>query len=284
VNKMGDVREKAWAFPIVGGIIALFALLTPSAYISEYYASMYVWMWGLLSYQIYGYTGYTGFTQDSGELMISVISTILVLISIIAIIINGSINKRKKTIGVSWILPPIFLILSTIGYIAALEIRSYRLIDVSFWMNVNPGFGVIGMFIGSIISFIGYGVSKSSPKQPREVIFPMKKEIINPVGENTAIAQTIKFCPECGHRILDREHKFCVDCGFQIKSIPSKIAIEPELEFGAKASEIEQHSELKPLTIPPETEEDGDIKEDCENCNLSRKLGRNECIWCGKTL
>lgn len=42
---MGDVREYDWAFPLVGGVIALIAFLTPAGNISNYASSMYVWMW-----------------------------------------------------------------------------------------------------------------------------------------------------------------------------------------------------------------------------------------------
>ncbi|MFX1389792.1 MAG: hypothetical protein ACFE9Z_07015 [Promethearchaeota archaeon] len=281
---MGDIKEKAWAFPVVGGIIALIALLTPASYISEYYVSMYVWMWGLFSVQVYGYGGYTRFTADPGELTISLLCTIFILINIIAMVVIGALNKRQGTSEKNWVAPSVLVIVGTIIYIAGLEINTYLIGGFSYWQNVNPGFGVIGMFIGSIISLIGIGVLKSRTRPPLEVIVPMKKEIVNSVGESTPIGQSMKFCPECGHKILNSSHKFCVNCGFQIESFPSKIAIEPELEFRAEASEIEQQSELKALTIPPEAEEEGDIKQDCENCNLSRKLGRKECIWCGKTL
>ncbi len=275
---MGDIREKAWAFPIVGGIIALIALLTPTAYLSEYLGSMYVWMWGLLSVQLYGYGSNTQFTEEPGELMISIICTIIVLISIIAMLASGSSNKKFRATAKSWVAPSVFLMIGTIIYIVGLEINTYNIGGFSFWSNINPGFGVIGMFLGGIVSLIGYGVSKMSPRQATDIFVAKKTEFMRSEKEIHPTPSSIfKFCPMCGYKIVKTDQKFCVNCGFQFVT-------EPEGKVESLSSEIRQKPELKLITIPPDTEEGKEIKVDCKNCNLSRKLGRQECIWCGKTL
>jgi len=64
-----------------------------------------------------------------------------------------------------------------------------------------------------------------SPKQPREVIVPMKKEFarqeISPPREITeSTLNSFKFCPMCGHQISTTEQRFCTNCGHELKGIP----------------------------------------------------------------
>jgi len=80
-----------------------------------------------------------------------------------------------------WLPLSILVIIGTIIWMAGMEILSLSYsIPFSFWGQVNPGFGVIGMFLGASLSIIGYGVSKMSSRQPREVIIPMKKQFMSP--------------------------------------------------------------------------------------------------------
>ena len=69
---------------------------------------------------------------------------------------------------------------------------------------------IVLLFLGSGLSIVGFGVSKMSPKQPREVIVPMKKEFarqeISPPREITeSTLNSFKFCPMCGHQISTTE-------------------------------------------------------------------------------
>jgi len=219
---MGDIRDYAWAFPIVGGTLALIALLTPAAYINIAGNSMYVWMWGLISVQSYGYGSATQFTEDPGELIISIICSLLVLISTIAIISKGNSIRTYPKSNKSWVAPSILLIIGTIAYMVGMEINSRVFYGISLWTFISPGFGVIGMFLGGALSLIGYGVSKISPKEPREVIIPMKKEFMrseNGISQPSE-APDFKFCPNCGYNIMSKEQRFCTNCGFEFRGVP----------------------------------------------------------------
>ncbi|MFX0039020.1 MAG: hypothetical protein ACFFCY_14915 [Promethearchaeota archaeon] len=268
---MTDVRDYKWAFPLAGGIIALIAFLTPAAYLDTVSGSMYIWMWGLFSVNLYGYGGATAFTQDPGELIVSVLCSLLVLISIIVTIAKG--NSAKKYGGEStWLAPSILMMIGTIAWIAGMEINGRIFYDFSLWSVVDPGFGVIGLFLGGILSIIGYGISKM---KPREAILPMKEQFMGPTISQSSVSATelgttsFKFCPNCGDKLMQANQKYCVNCGFELKDVSEVI---PKSQF------------VKPLTIPTDMEETPVVKEDCPNCDLSRKLKREECIWCGKTL
>jgi hypothetical protein len=222
---MASIRDYAWAFSLTGGVIALIALLTPAANISDYYTSMYYWMWGLRSVQAYYYGSLTNFAQDPIEVSISLISSAIVLICIIGIILSASKSRKKMDFAKkkSWLSLSILLIIGTIIWMVGIEVF-YRAtaFGISFWGYFNPGFGIIGIFLGAGLTIIGYGVSKMSPRQPREVILPMKKAFPTPrksFGEASE-ATPFKFCPNCGHKIVNVYNRFCTNCGIEFRAIP----------------------------------------------------------------
>lgn len=219
---MTDIRDYTWAFPIVGGVLALIALLTPAAYIGIPGNSMSVWMWGLISIQSYGYGSVTNFTQDPGELIISITCSLIVLISTIVILSKGVSIRTYPGSGKSWVAPSILLIIGTIGWMVGMEINTQVFYGISLWAYISPSFGVIGMFLGGAVSLIGYGVSKMSPKETREVIIPMKKEFVRPENGISQPSEVgvFKFCPECGYKIMSKEQRFCTNCGFELKGVP----------------------------------------------------------------
>ncbi|MFX1378283.1 MAG: hypothetical protein ACFFA4_04245 [Promethearchaeota archaeon] len=271
---MGNIKDYPWVFPLIGGIIALIAFISPAGYYSDYYGYMDFWMWGLISLNLYGYGSVTAFTEDPGEIIISAICSLLVLISII-LIISKAYKTRKYSYVSTWLAPSILMMIGTIGWIVGMELNGRIFYDVSLWSVISPGFGVIGMFLGGILSIVGHVISKTSPKQPREVIVPMKEQFMRPTADQSndlAVelgTRTVKFCPMCGDKLIKINQKFCSSCGFNFMNI---------------SQDPTNKQVIKPLTIPPDIEEDSFIKEDCPNCEMSRKLKRQECIWCGKSL
>lgn len=230
---MTEIRDYVWAFPLTGGVIALIAILTPAAYITVPGNSMYVWMWGLLSIQLYGYSNVTQFTQDPGELIISIICSVLVLIGTFAIISSAVSCRKKMRMGIvkraGWLIPSILLIIGTISWMIGMEINSNIFYGMSLWTYINPGFGVIGMFLGGAVSIVGYGVSKMKGPRREEIFIPMKKEFITPENEISIPKKEIskptltsfKFCPNCGQKIISQEQRFCTNCGFELRGIPN---------------------------------------------------------------
>ncbi|UCC19316.1 MAG: zinc ribbon domain-containing protein [Promethearchaeota archaeon] len=228
---MGDIRNYSWAFPIGGGFLAIIALLTPSAYYSDYYQTFNFWMWGLVSYQIYDY--YYGsqnivmFTDVPQTLSLCIICSILIIICIIGILSSGSSYRRKMRSNISdkakWLAPSILLIIGAIIWMVGMEIISLTTpYPTSFWSTINPGFGVIGMFLGGAVSIIGYGISRMKPQETREIILPMKKEFIKTgeVAISADLTKSFRFCPNCGHQIYKQEQRFCTNCGFEFNGIP----------------------------------------------------------------
>jgi hypothetical protein len=224
VKTPSSIKEYDWAFPLVGGIIALIALLTPAAYYSTFSGSMNVWMWGLFSIYAYGYGSISTFTQDPGELFISISSSILVLISIIVIIskANKTRNYGDKS---KWLGASISLIIGTIFWIVGMEINGQIFASVSIWSILNPGFGVIGMFFGAILAIIGHGVNKMSPRQPRDLIVSKKSPFVRPIVSKPIESSvepkstSLKYCPKCGDKFILPDQKFCSNCGFEINNI-----------------------------------------------------------------
>lgn len=224
VKTPSNIKDYDYAFPLVGGIIALIAFLTPAGSYSDFSGSMDVWMWGLFSIYAYGYGSLTTFTQDPGELLISVSCSILVLISII-IIISKANKTRKYGDESKWLGASILLIISTIAWIAGMEINGRIFFSISLWSVISPGFGVIGMFLGAILSIIGHGISKMSPRQPRDVIVLKKAQFVSsPASKSSEFSvesspPSLKYCPMCGDKFIRQDQKFCGNCGFEIKDI-----------------------------------------------------------------
>lgn len=300
---MNDTRNYNWAFPFIGGILIIIGLLTPASYGSALGITENFWMWGLWSISYIGIGTIVDFTYYAPEVLVpGIICTILLLIGSFKIL-SKSYNVRMGKANFeksheSWLGMGILFIVTAIIYIIGMQIgfgNYFRRIygyDVSFWGFYSPGFGVIAPFLSGILSIIGYVISKVSPKQPREVIIPMKQEYLKTENGYTVPSQvdtdltrsSFKFCPLCGYEIQETGQRFCGNCGELFKNAASEIKYKHEIKPEGVTSEIEEKTELKLITIPPDVEEEQGIKEDCPNCNLSRKLGRLECIWCGKTL
>lgn len=105
-----------------------------------------------------------------------------------------------------------------------------------------PGFGVIGMFLGSILSLVGYGLSFKSTSihtnvQPRankkrgyvreiaETMDPQLTPKPTPISKPvqpvpvSAIPDSVKFCPECGEKTINTVQGFCTKCGLDLKNL-----------------------------------------------------------------
>jgi len=88
----------------------------------------------------------------------------------------------------------------------------------------------------------------------------------------------------CGYKMMKADQRYCVNCGEQFKSVIFKTKQEQDIQIESESSAIELEPEKILITIPPETEQEPGVKEDCPKCELSRKLKHEECVWCGKIL
>jgi len=222
---MGEIYDYVWGFPLVGAILGIIAMLTPAASIIEFGSSFYLWIWGLVSFQLFGYGGMTAYTDNILLIIPSIIISIVIVISIIALLASANKCRNDMKVGnignSKGLTPSILIIISTIAWIISVEVV-YVSGGMSFWAFTSPGFGVIGMFLGSIIPIIGYAVSKQGIKRRRDLDFIPKKSI-EMKSESTPIAvgSALNFCPECGQKTADFTQRFCMKCGFEFTKISS---------------------------------------------------------------
>jgi len=226
---MGEIYDYVWGFPLVGAILGIIAMLAPSAYISDFSGSFYLWMWGLVSVQIfdpyYGNFGTTAYTDNILIIIPSVIISIVIMISIISLLATANKCRNDIKLGITGnskgLTPSILIVISTIAWIISIEVV-YMSGGMSFWNLTSPGFGVIGMFLGSVITIIGYAVSKQGLKRRRDIEFMPKQSIgMKTVSTPIPVGSTLNFCPECGQKTADFSQRFCMKCGIEFTKIPS---------------------------------------------------------------
>jgi len=174
---MAEIKDYIWTVPLIGGILALGAFFAPAAYYGNYY---YLWMWALESSQSWTISGIlirrVEFLDNPDILIPSIILSVIIFLCILALIGSSFLYRKRMRNGkvnpIVWLGASICILGSTIAWIIIIEAVMFP----SFWSIINPGFGVIGMFIGSILSIIGYGGAKISMKQKREPIqLPLKE-------------------------------------------------------------------------------------------------------------
>lgn len=227
---MSKIKDYIWTLPLIGGILALGALFAPAEYAEEYENYFYIWMWALLSYQYYDsfwdeFDRGVVFSDNPDILVPSIICSVIIFLSIL-VLIGSSFYYRKrmknsKVNPIVWLGASLCILGSTIGWIVAIENVMSSPSLPSFWSFFNPGFGVIGMFLGSILSIVGYGGARVSVKQRRETIQPLQEGMVIagdriPTASTTHQIEKIKFCPECGSKLSKENQKFCMDCGTAI--------------------------------------------------------------------
>ena len=200
-NINGRLKPKyIWLAPLCGAVISLIAFFTPVVYIEAWDTSFYMWVWPLTDLDFEGEKSEIAFLQR-----ISGIFTILILICITVFI--GSVNsywrstKESKDIGPALLIASIVMISSTIGWIITMELLWP--LDRGFWDYSDPGFGIVGLFIGSGISIIGYRYSRKTSIKKDKIVH--KKDI------------HISYCPECGNELRTEIKKFCVNCGYDLR-------------------------------------------------------------------
>lgn len=226
---MGERKDYIWMAPLIGGILSLIAFFTPAAGVQAGFEYFRVWMWGLISFQIYDpfwdvYERQTLFTPNPDIYIPSLICSISIFICALVLIITSAsypkrmkYNKENPTIWLGFSLP---ILGFTIAWIVIMEFVGSSSSGPSFWSFMIPGFGVIGLFIGVILSLIGYGIARMHLKRKKEITKASTKDIPSSISEEKVPVQiTLQFCPNCGNKILAEYQKFCINCGFKFEDI-----------------------------------------------------------------
>lgn len=239
---MANMKDYIWVFPIIAGILAFIAIVTPVASINLMgTVTANLWMWDLYIYNYGGMLVGTDFITEPMVMIPSLIATILIAIGGVGSLVSGITLKRndkiRKVIIPSAILGILFILAELLWLILVplnFPIESYLGppppgVTYDFW-NINAygismslhtvNFGVIGGFLAAGLAFGGAGAAYYYSKEREEKI-PEKKEPKPPVEKTKpSDAPTLKFCPECGADIEDPSLKFCGKCGHEFKGIP----------------------------------------------------------------
>ncbi len=164
---MSTINDIIWFFPLFGGIITIFSLLTPAAVPAEKSGKL-IWMWGLIM------NSSISFLENIVALIVSISCSLLILIVAVMLIFtaikfNKGLNQNLEhekiwlpmgiliaVLAIIWMISMNLLFSKTIATISMneseLEIsaKTYR-----FWDYYFPGFGIIGIFIGATLPIIG---------------------------------------------------------------------------------------------------------------------------------
>ncbi len=150
-----DIKKYLWLLYFLGGILLIISAVTPSASVT-FFGTIYVWLWGSMS------SGYaTQMIPDMLIVTIGIITLIMLLLSgILAVAAvygykTKKIKKEYKELEKIWLLLATISIVITIIYIVIFGTSSYMM----GWQVFNPGFGVIGPFIGAGLIIAGYLIS-----------------------------------------------------------------------------------------------------------------------------
>ena len=155
-----NIRNLLWIFNIVGGLIIIIAILTPTSYNDTGSTLYYVWM-NQIGIDVEPLAIYLLRT----DVMLVMISTILALIifsSALMAIIFTTIYIRAslpfKKLRWKMIVLASLVIISTLFWIIMMELF-YNVYGYHHWIftggGYSPYFGVIGPFIGASLIIIG---------------------------------------------------------------------------------------------------------------------------------
>ncbi|MFW9880814.1 MAG: zinc ribbon domain-containing protein [Candidatus Thorarchaeota archaeon] len=196
-------------------------------------------MWGFFYGSITGYGSDTTFILSEGPSQYTTpiffsgfIPGSMILIGSIMLISSSDTAKTGrrdiKNVENGWIGIGIMMIVAALIFIIGIDITMINWMKYileqelgyiphlrDFWDAFNPGFAVIAPFIGAGLSIAGSIASKIIKSREEPIIIGEKKGIktIKPIGEESP---QIKFCSDCGHRILPSGSKFCTNCGKEI--------------------------------------------------------------------
>ena len=222
-----ETSDYIWVIPLVAGLLAILAILTPTAYFNQMVVSWSWWMWDLTTMGVTGYDSISLFISEWDFIIVSIITTSAILLSVVNLLILAITTKKRKlntqNFGLMSIIGAVLSIGIIIYYMIAMDIAFYDGVTVDgtafpagyhFWDLFNPSFGIILPFISATLSFIGVGVFRYYSKRKEDIVPPR----MDTVQEYTPASKTIgslKYCPECGFKNLLTDAKFCTNCGFK---------------------------------------------------------------------
>ncbi|MFX1572369.1 MAG: zinc ribbon domain-containing protein [Promethearchaeota archaeon] len=246
-----EYKNYIWIIVLIGGVLTLVSFFTPAFYYDRYPLEEHYWMWGLYYSKSVEYGSDTLFipmeepTQYTIPIFLSgIIPAMMILIgALILIAIANSVrigrkdikNVENKVIGGG-----LYLITASVIYLIGIQVTMgnyieylwkmltdeydyYDIVIPDLWDIYEPGFAIIGPFIGAGLA-ITAGVASKVTQPPKEVIKIqerqdfIEKQPTTSISQPEPISNEILFCPECGKKRIYKESKFCSHCGFEFKS------------------------------------------------------------------
>ncbi len=226
--KKTEPRDYIWVIPLVAGVFAIIAILSPTANFSYEGVTWAWWMWDFTTMGVVGYESINLFISEVDFIIPSIIATSVVLLSAVNLLIL-SIKTRRRNLSIKGfevmsIISAVLSIGIMIYYIIAMDIAFYDGLTIEgtifptgyhFWEVFNPGFGIILPFLSAILSFVGVGVFRYYLKRKEDII-PLKTDTIKEYFPVSKTIGSLNYCPECGFKILQNfDAKFCTNCGFK---------------------------------------------------------------------
>ena len=229
--KKKETRDYIWVIPLVAGFFAIIAILSPTAYFSSMGVTWNWWMWDLTTMGVVGYNSISLFISEVDFIIPSIITTSAVLLSVVNLLILASTTKKRNLNTKDFELMSIISAVLSIGimiyYIIAMDIAFYDGLIIEgtifpagyhFWDTFNPGFGIFSLFISAALSFIGVGVFRYYSKRKVDII-PPKMDTIPEYIPVSKTMGSLKYCSECGYKLLLTDTNFCTNCGFKFLKI-----------------------------------------------------------------
>jgi hypothetical protein len=160
---MKNLKKFTQTLPIIGVIICSIAFFTPASFFENivWNHTIINWIWGFYSDQ-YNMTIINRFYSHPLQIIPSLICSVIFIVCLgITGILSYKIIKKKEIMKTKYLLiPPILMILSVIIWMIMMEIAELVIYDFSMWNRYIPNFGLIGMYLGSLIIIIGFTLVK----------------------------------------------------------------------------------------------------------------------------
>jgi hypothetical protein len=228
---LGENYKYVWSIPLLSGILAIIAVVTPVASINTMGISWNWWVWNLSVLGVSGLGSESVFITEVDFMIPSLITTSILIFSIISLLLLALKTRTRKLDTKNFesisVIIGVLLIGITIYYSVAMDIAFYDGIVVEgipfpagihFWDLFSPSFGVIGPFLSALLALIGAGVFRYYSKRKGDLI-PSKMGIIEKKGPIIKSMGGLNFCPECGQKIISATQRFCMNCGFELQNI-----------------------------------------------------------------
>ncbi|MFX1344834.1 MAG: ABC transporter permease subunit [Promethearchaeota archaeon] len=184
MNKISNSKNYIWSFPLLAGILTIIGLFTPSSAHEEYDIN---WMWGLRNSNLFAVDSSFGWIFELPPKDFTIIIFlckiipffIFIAISILSIIFAVKVRESDdfRNFERKWLLCGVSFIVLGILYLIEVEIvmqhyfEEYFDLDISYWEEYTPGFGIIAPFVSGAVILIGFVVNKY-------VLVPEKRELI----------------------------------------------------------------------------------------------------------